>query len=395
MNMRAACSSMEMLVYIIGSSEVQSMLADKVVPKKAVWDHIAAEMKRFGFDMGERGGDRCRQKWAMAVRNYLHFVRTRAFHMKTSYPLYYDSVEEILKRKNQCVKNMCTGEVKPVVNACVTTGLKRKRDDECSEDVVGQSPVSPRQMCQTADSAHFSSSDMPTSSNSSEDDTSEVFQTVPENRMCNPSIPADNHASKSVSHQSNDEEIVLVYPGGMKSSGSKFVCNSEIPVGDADSEECITVYPDDVPGDFLYNSVPECINYPYREDVLSKCNKQSSQSGSRKSINVGDMNLTLPDLHQIMNKPSPASETSSVSAQGSPTIIVSPKPNQPARPIPTAGEAMMSLVRMLDENERRTDKARVRRREGRIHNLEVLLGEQSVRQQELLNKALLAIRQLE
>jgi hypothetical protein len=49
----------------------------------------------------------------------------------------------------------------------------------------------------------------------------------------------------------------------------------------------------------------------------------------------------------------------------------------------------------LYNKERRTEKGRVRRREARIHNLEVLLKEQSVRHQEMLNKALLAIRQLE
>jgi hypothetical protein len=369
-----------------------------MVPKKAVWDHVAAEMKKMGFDMGERGGDRCRQKWAKAVRNYFHFVRTRAFNMKACYPLYYDSVEEILNRKKQCLKNTCAGEVEPVVNVSVTTDLKRKRDDECSEDVDDQSPVSPKQICETVDSAHFSSSDVPISSNSSEDDTSEVFKTVPESLVFNSSIPTDKCASKSLSDQSNDEEIVLVYPEGMKlgSSGSKSICQPEVPIGDVDSEECITVYPADVSDDFLYNSVPKRTNYPYAEDFLSKCNEQSLHySGSRKCRNLENMNLSLPNLLQSINKPLATSKTSSISTQGSATIIVSPKPNQPARPIPTAGEAMMSLVRRLYDSERRTEKARVRRREARIHNLEMLLENQSVRQQELANKALLAIRQLE
>ena len=396
MNLRAASSSTEVLVHIIGSSEVQSMLADKMLPKKAVWDHIASEMKSIGFDMGERGGDRCRQKWAKAVRNYFHFARTRAFNMKACYPLYYDSVEAILNRK-KCVKDTYAPKLELLVNASVTTDLKRKRDDECSEDVDGQSPVSPKQICQTVDSAHISSSDIPISSNSSEDDTSEVFKTISENCVFNSSIPADKHASKSVSDQSNDEEIVLVYPGGMKlSSGIKLICEPEIPVGDVDSEECVTVYPDAVSDDFLHNSFPKHINYPCAEDMLSKYNEQSSHySDSRKSVNVGNMNLSLPDLLQSTNKPSPVSKTSSVSAQGSPRIIVSPKPNQPARPIPTAGEAMMSLVRRLYDKERRTEKGRVRRREARIHNLEVLLQKQNVRQQEMLNKAWLVIRQLE
>ena len=395
MSLRAASSSTEELVHIIGSSEVQSMLADKMLPKKAVWDHIAAEMKSIGFDMGERGGDRCRQKWAKAVRNYFHFARTRAFNMKAHYPLYFDSVEAILNRK-KLVKDSYAPQVEPLVNACVTADLKRKHD-ECSEDVDDHSPLSPKQICQTVDSAHFSSSDVPISSNSSEDDTSEGFKTIPENCVFNSSIPADKHASKLVSYESNDEEIVLVYPGGMKlSSGSKFICESEIPVGDVDSEVCVTIYPDDVSDDYLHNSFPKHINYPCAEDILSKYNEQSSHySDSTKSMNVGNMNLSLPDLLLSTNTPSPAPKTSSVSAQGSPTIIVSPKPNQPARPIPTAGEAMMSLVRRLYDKEMKTEKGRVRRREARIHNLEVLLREQSVRHQEMLNKALLAIRQLE
>lgn len=395
MNLRAASSSTEVLVHIIGSSEVQSMLADKMLPKKAVWDHIAAEMKSIGFDMGERGGDRCRQKWAKAVRNYSHFARTRAFNTKACYPLYYDSVEAILNQKKR-VKDTCAPEVEPLVNACVTTDLKRKHD-ESSEDVDGHSPLSSKQVCQTVDSAHFSSSDIPISSNSSEDDASDVFKTVPENCVFNSSIPTDKHASKSVSCESNDEEIVLVYPGGVKLfSDLKFICESKVAVGDVDSEVCVTVYPDDVSDDYLHNSFPKHINYPCAEDILSKYNHQSSHySDSTKSINVGNMNLSLPDLLLSTNKPSLALKTSSVSAQGSPTIIVSPKPNQPARPIPTAGEAMMSLVRRLYNKERRTEKGRVRRREARIRNLEVLLKEQSVRHQEMVNKALLAIRQLE
>jgi len=387
MNLRAASSSTEVLVHIIGSSEVQSMLADKMLPKKAVWDHIAAEMKNIGFDMGERGGDRCRQKWAKAVRNYFHFARTRAFNMKACYPLYYDSVGAILNRKKS-VKDTSAAEVEPLVNACVTTDLKRKHD-ECSEDVDDHSPVSPKQICQTVDSAHFSSSDVPISSNSSEDDTSEDFTTIPENCVFNSSIPADKRASKSVSYESNDEEIVLVYPGGVKlSPGSKFECESEIPVGDVDSEVCVTVYPDDVSDDYLHNSFPKHINYPGAEDILPKYNEQSSHYSD-------SMDLSLPDLLLSTNKPSLAPKTSSVNAQVSPTVIVSPKPNQPARPIPTAGEAMMSLVRRLYDKERRTEKGRVRRREARIHSLEVLLKEQSVRHQEMLNKALLVIRQLE
>lgn len=394
MNLHAASSSTEVLVHIVGSSEVQSMLADKMLPKKAVWDHIAAEMKSIGFDMGERGGDRCRQKWAKAVRNYFHFARTRAFNMKACYPLYFDSVEKILNRKKR-VKDTYASEVEPLVNACVTTDLKQKHD-ESSEDVDDHSPVSPKQICQTADSAHFSSSDVPISSNSSEDDTSEVFKTIPESCVFN-SIPADKHASKLVSYESNDEEVVLVYPGGVKlSSGSKFICGSEIPVGDVDSEVCVTVYPDDVSDNNPHNSFPKHINYPCAEDILSKYNEQSSHySDSTKCMNVGNMNLSLPDLLLSTNKPSLAPRTSSISAQGSPTIIVSPKPNQPARPIPTAGEAMMSLVTRLYDKERQTEKGRVRRREARIHNLEVLLKEQSIRHQEMLNKALLAIRQLE
>jgi hypothetical protein len=55
----------------------------------------------------------------------------------------------------------------------------------------------------------------------------------------------------------------------------------------------------------------------------------------------------------------------------------------------------MSLVRRLYGKERRIENGRVRRRGARLHNLEVLLKEQSVRHQEILNKALLAIRQLE
>lgn len=396
-NLRAAGSSTEVLVHVIGSSEVQSMLADKMLPKKAVWDHVAAEMKNIGFDMGERGGDRCRQKWAKAVRNYFHFARTRAFNMKACYPLYYDGVEAILNQKKRG-KDTYAAEVKPLVNACVTTDVcKKQQDDECSEDAGGDSPSSPKQICQKDDSARFSSSDIPFSSNSSEDDTSEIFKTMPENCVVNSSMPAGKNASKSASDRSNDEEIVLVYPGEMKpSSGSKFVCESEIPLGDVDSEVCVTLYPDDVSDDILNNSLPKLINYPYAEDILSKCNEQSSHySDSRKPMDVENMNLSLPDLLQSMTKPSPAPKTSGVSARGFPTVILSPKPNQPSRPIPTAGEAMMSLVRRLYDKERRTEKGRVRRREARIHSLEVLLKEQSVRQQDMLNKAMLAFKQLE
>jgi hypothetical protein len=396
-NLHAASSSTEVLVHIMGSSEVQSMLADKMVPKKAVWDLIAAEMKNIGFDMGERGGDRCRQKWAKAVRNYMHFARTRAFNMNACYPLYYDGVEAILNQKKRG-KDTYAAEVKPLVNACVTADVFNERqDDECPEDAGGRSPSSPKQICQKDDSAHFSSSDIPLSSNSSEDDTSEVFETVAENCVLNSSAPADKNASKSASDRSNDEEIVLVFPGEMKQcSGSKFMCESEIPLGDIDSEACVTLYPDDVSDAILNNSLPKLINYPYAEDILFKCNEQSSHySDSRKAMDVENMNLSLPDLLHGMTKPSPAPKPSGVSAHGSPTVVVSPKPNQPSRPIPTAGEAMMSLVRRLYDKEKRTEKGRVRRREARIHSLEVLLKEQSVRQQEMLNKAMLAIKQLE
>jgi hypothetical protein len=396
MDLNAARSTTEMLVHVVGSPEIQSMLADKMVPKKAVWDHVAAEMKRIGFDMGENGGDRCRHKWAKTVRNYHHFVRTRSFNMKAHYPSYYDSLEEILNQRKQAFMNIGAGEGQKVMNVCVTTERKRKQDDECLDDVDGQSPSSPKRSRQTVDSSYLSSSDIPMSSDSSEDNDSEVFQVLPENSAFNFSIQNYNHASQSVTKQSNDE-FVLVYPGGTKhSTDSEFIHGSEVPVGYLDGEEFITVYPD-VSEDFTNSSVPKhFVDHLYTEEIFTGNYKQPTYySVSERPRSSVKINYSSSDLPEGTNKPFFVSKKSDVSTQGLPTIIVSPRPNQPARPIPTAGEAMMSLILRLYESDRRKEKARTRRTEARMQNLEILLKEQTVRQQELLNKALLTLRELE
>jgi hypothetical protein len=398
MNLDVACSTTEVLIHVVGSSEVQCMQADKMVPKKAVWDHVAAEMKRIGFDMGENGGARCRQKWKKTVRNYHHFVRTRTFNMKAHYPLYYDRLEEILNRKKQAFNNIGAGEGEPLVNACGITGLKRKQDDKCSDDVDGQSSSSPKRSCHTIDSSYLSSSDVPISSASSGgDDESEVSKILPENCTFNSSISDNNHASKSTSKETNGEEFILVYPGGTKYSvGSKFIHESDMHAGYLDSEVLVTVYPD-VSKDFTHKSVPKhFMDHSYTEEIFTECHKQSSHfSVPEKSRNLANINPSLFDLPKSIQKSSSVTKKSTGSTPGLSTIIVSPKPNQPARPIPTAGEAMMSLVMRLYEDDRRREKARARRTEARIQHLEILLERQAVRQQELLNKALLTLGELD
>jgi hypothetical protein len=277
MNLDATCSTTEVLIHVVGSPEIQSMLADKMVSKKTVWDHVAAEMNRIGFDMGEGGGDRCRLKWTKTVRNYHHFVRTRTFNMKAHYPSYYDSLEEILNQRKQAFMDIGTGEGEPVINTRVTTKIKREQDDDCSDYVDGQSPSSPKHSHQTVDSSYLSSSDIPMSSDSYEDDDSEAFKILPKNFTVDSSIPNYDFASQSMSKQSNDEEVILVYPEGTKYSvDSKFIHESEVSVGHLDSEECITVYPD-VSEDFTNNSVPKCfMDHLYTEEIFTGDHKQSS-----------------------------------------------------------------------------------------------------------------------
>jgi hypothetical protein len=317
--------------------------------------------------------------------------------MKAHYPLYYDSLEEILNRKKQAFKNIVAGEGELVVNSFVSTELKRKRDDECSIDVDGQSPSSTKQVCQTIDSSYLSSSDMPISSNSSEDGDSEVLKILPGNCTLHSTMPDNNQTFKPMSKQSNDEEFILVYPEGHEQFiDSKFTHESEVPVGHFDSEEFIPVSPD-VSEDLTNNSVPEhFIDHSYTEEIVTEYHKLPSHcSVSKIHRNAGNTNPSSPDLLQGTNKQLHVSKKTNVSTQGSGTVIVSPVPNQPARPIPTAGEAMMSLVVRLYEDDRRKEKARAKRAETRMHNLELLLERQTVRQQELLNKVLLVIKELE
>jgi hypothetical protein len=397
MNLDAACSSTEMLIHIVGSSEVQSMLAEKMVPKKTVWGQVAAEMERTGFDMGENGGDRCRQKWCKTVRNYRHFVRTRTFNMKAHYPLYYDSLEEILNRKKQAFMNIVAGEGEPVLNSLVSTELKRKRGDECSIHVDSQSPSSTKQVCQTTDSSHLSSSDMPISSNSSEDGDNEVLKILTGNCTLDSTMPDNNQTFMSMSKQLNDEEFILVYPEGHEQFiESEFTHESEVPVGHFGDEEFIPV-PPDVSEDFTNNSVPEhFIDHSYTEEIVTEYHKQPSRCSVYKiHRNARNTDPSLPDLLQGTNKQSHVSKKTNISTQGPGTVIVSPVPNQPARPIPTAGEAMMSLVVRLYEDDRRKEKARAKRTETRMNNLEFLLERQTIKQQELLNKVLQVIKELE
>jgi hypothetical protein len=365
------------------------MLADKMVPRKTVWDLVAAEMERSGFDMGENGGDRCRQKWCKTVRNYRHFVRTRTFNMKARYPLYYDSLEEILNRKKQAIKSIVAGEDEPVLNSFVSTELKRKLHGECSDDVDRQSPTPTKQICQTIDSPYLSSSDRPISSNTSEDGDSEIFKILPGSCALNSVIPDNNQTSKSMSKQSSDEELVLIYPEGTEQFiGSKLRQDSKLPADHFDSEEFIPVS-SSVSEDFTNNSVPEhFIDHSYTEEIVTECPKQPSCCSVSKIRNIGN-------LPQATSKQSHISKKGNATTQGPTTVIVSPVPNQPARPIPTAGEAMMSLVVRLYEDDRRKEKASARRTETRLHNLELLLERQTVRQQELLNKVLLTIEELD
>lgn len=396
MNLDAACSTTEVLVHVVGSPEIQSMLADKMVPKKTVWDHVAAEMKRIGFDMGEGGGDRCRHKWIKTIRNYHHFVRTRTFNMKAHYPSYYDNLEEILNQRKQAFLNIGVGEGEQLMNSHVTSKIKSKQGDESLDYVDVRSPSSPKRSHHTVDSSYLSSSDMPMSSDSYEDDGSEAFKILPENFTCNSSLSNYDYASQSVAKLSSDEEVILVYPEGSKYSvDSKFIRESGVSIGHFDSEECITVYPN-ASEDLTNNSVTKrFMDNLYPEEIFIGDQKQSSYSVSKKSRILVNINSSSSDLPEGTDKPSPAPRKSNVSTRSLPTVIVSPKPNQPARPIPTAGEAMMSLIMRLYENERRKEKARTRRAEARIQNLEVLLEKQTVKQQELLNKALLTLKEIQ
>ncbi|PSN53774.1 hypothetical protein C0J52_06251 [Blattella germanica] len=303
-------SSADALVHTMSNPDVQSLMADKSCPKKAVWDFVSAEMERLGYPMG----DRCRQKWNNIVRNYHHYVRTSKFDVKAHRPTYYSELEKMFARQSDASEMQ---ENKRKISDGAPSRRKLGRYDASAGD--------------------GSSSDTPSSPASSEGNAVQYVQLIQEDNT-------SDGFSFSFSGQYNGEEFIFIDPVAEQ------------------RDEVVTVYPYDLSADD--ETLPE-------------------ESGRSMQINQ-----SLANFLQA-TKP-----TTSRKSKNAATIVVSPKPNQPSRPIPTAAEALASLLIRLQEQERRKERGQGRRHEARLDRLEALLQEQTMRQKKLLDAALLTLNEL-
>ncbi|XP_069698645.1 uncharacterized protein [Periplaneta americana] len=375
------------------------MLADKTVSKKTTWEHVAAEMKKRGFIVGENAGEKCKREWNDIVSDYLNCHWTEACKVEADVPLYYDTLKEILNKKSVVLNSSDSSDEESTSDyTAETVQRKRKRTDYFS-DVHNKFNRLPKQICQKDDSSssELSPSDVTYSSDSNDNEAFETFKMLSETCTVNASTADDSKVSKSSSsREPNNEEVILVYPEGTTFSVDyRFLNDFMSSVDNVDTEEFVTVYPDDTENVTTSSARNHFIDHSYTEQISMEAVKPPNQSFvcSKKQ---GDLNIkpSSSDLEAHTKKSASATKKNLKSNKNLATIVVSPKPNQPARPIPTAGEAMMSLVLRLHEEEKRKEKARMRRREARISNLETMLEKQKTTQQDLLNKVLLVLNEL-
>ena len=328
------------------------MLANKSVAKKTVWREVSTNMHMLNFPMGENGAERCKQKWNNIVRNYHHYARTRKFDVKAHRPLYYDKLEELFDQQKQILSETSVSAVDLTVTDIhgSVRGCKRKSDFfEGSTDSKLPFLIKHGLLNNTG---NVSSSDLSSSSDSSDIETY--------SKHC----ISDNITYNSLTEQSNYEELVVVYP--------------DVKL---DNEEVTLFYTSDLG------------NYTVMDHT-------STEEGTAVDV-IPSSAYMLPENSAPKNEISKSladflkkSEPFTTKKNKKLPIIISPKPNQPARPIPTAGEAMMSLILRLHEEQTRKERGRMKRKEARLDKLENILREQNTRRQELLDAALLVLESI-
>ncbi|CAH1105142.1 unnamed protein product [Psylliodes chrysocephalus] len=94
------------LLNLRGRPEYQRMFSDKKNKKINIWQKIAEEMKKAGYNLGEsikQNTEKCRQKFANLQKSYINFLdsvkKTGAEYQ--SKPAYFDDIHKILGEKDK------------------------------------------------------------------------------------------------------------------------------------------------------------------------------------------------------------------------------------------------------------------------------------------------------
>lgn len=79
--------------------ERSSLFDDKKTRKVKLWNDIAKDLKEKDFHLGEKGGERCRQKFANLQKAYLAYIKhqtTTGTERNDDFPPFFEELHSIL-----------------------------------------------------------------------------------------------------------------------------------------------------------------------------------------------------------------------------------------------------------------------------------------------------------
>ncbi|GLH15723.1 hypothetical protein R5R35_008234 [Gryllus longicercus] len=115
------------LLQIVGTEKIQSMLLDRNVLKKLVWQQVANDMAALGYDLGPDGGKACHQKWRNLKRAYIMYI-TKPGHRD---PPYIKELQKALETTRKLIMPPAN-RVKPEVGN-VSVNSELFEPELCSE----------------------------------------------------------------------------------------------------------------------------------------------------------------------------------------------------------------------------------------------------------------------
>lgn len=82
--------------------KLSSLFDDKKTRKSKLWNDIAQKLIEKGFFLGDKGGEKCRQKFANLQKAYLQYIKhqnTTGSERNDDIPLFMDEIHSILGRR--------------------------------------------------------------------------------------------------------------------------------------------------------------------------------------------------------------------------------------------------------------------------------------------------------
>ncbi|CAG9773389.1 unnamed protein product [Ceutorhynchus assimilis] len=89
------------------SEKFKKLFNDKKNSKSQLWNKIAQEMVIMGFDLGDKMGEKCRQKFANLQKSYIAFKNNgrQTGAGAIDKPWYYDLIDGILRDKDTQIRD--------------------------------------------------------------------------------------------------------------------------------------------------------------------------------------------------------------------------------------------------------------------------------------------------